>query len=81
MFFVIMETLQNVVKHSGASDVNIKMYVKDDGFLLIMDANNKRIDFNNLRPFCNKIKNMQKRMKDVAINFSIENNHGTIVRL
>ena len=63
-----METLQNVVKHSGASDVNIKMYMKADDFSMIFDANDKRIDFNNLRPFSNGLKNMQKRMNDVAID-------------
>ena len=63
-----METLQNVVNHSGASDVNIKMYMKADDFSMIIDANDKRIDFNNLRPFSNGLKNMQKRMNDVAID-------------
>ena len=81
IFLVIKEALQNIVKHSNATEVKINMYMAVDSFSLTIHDNGKGIDFNNLRPFSNGLKNMQKRMDDVAIDFSIENNNGTVVTL
>ena len=38
-------------------------------------------NFEKLRQFGNGLKNMQKRMEDIQINFSIENNNGTLITL
>jgi len=81
IFLVIKEALQNIVKHSNATEVKINMYMAVDSFSLTIHDNGKGIDFNNLRPFSNGLKNMKKRMDDVAIDFSIENNNGTVVTL
>lgn len=81
VFLVIKEALQNVVKHSGATELHIVMQKEPDGYSLVIHDNGKGIDFDKLRPFSNGLKNMRKRMKDVNIEFSIERENGTRIRL
>lgn len=81
VFMVIKEALQNIVKHSNATEVRITMNKEPEGFSLIIHDNGKGIDFDNLRPFSHGLKNMKKRMEDVGLEFSIENNNGTVIRL
>ena len=52
-----------------------------DGLKLFIHDNGKGIDFEKLRQFGNGLKNMKKRMEDIGIQFSIENNNGTLVTL
>lgn len=81
VFLVVKEALNNVLKHSRATEVNITLTI--DGKLIILQIhdNGKGIDFENLREFGNGLKNMKKRMEDVEIDFSIENKNGTLVTL
>ncbi|MBC7866604.1 MAG: hypothetical protein H7X88_03630 [Gloeobacteraceae cyanobacterium ES-bin-316] len=81
VFLVIKEALQNIVKHSNATQVAIKMETEPHGFSLTIHDNGRGIDFGNLRQFSNGLKNMKKRMTDVGIDFSIENKQGTLVKL
>ena len=39
------------------------------------------IDLDKVRRFGNGLKNMKKRMDEMNINFSIENNNGTLITL
>jgi signal transduction histidine kinase len=81
VFLVVKETLNNILKHSGATEVNIHLVKMPDGLKLTIHDNGKGIDFDKLRQFGNGLKNMKKRMEDTGIQFSIENNHGTLVTL
>lgn len=81
VFLVIKEALQNIIKHSGAQKVHIEMKKEKDGLSLTIHDDGKGIDFNNIRPYSNGLTNMRKRMSDVGIDFSIENNNGTLIRL
>ena len=81
VFLVVKETLNNIVKHSGASEVNIILQEEPGGLSLLIHDNGHGIDLENIRPFGNGLKNMKKRMEDVGIEFSIGNNDGTVVRL
>jgi signal transduction histidine kinase len=81
VFLVVKEALQNVIKHSKATEVSITMTKEPEGFALTIHDNGNGIDFKNLRQFSNGLKNMKKRMQDINIEFTIENNAGTLVRL
>lgn len=81
VFLVIKEALQNVLKYAEATEVRITMTKEQEGLALVIHDNGKGIDFEHLRPFSNGLKNMRKRMEDVKIEFSIENDHGTRIRL
>ena len=81
VFLVIKEALQNIIKHSGAKKVDIVMKKEREGLSLTIHDDGKGINFDNIRPYSNGLNNMRKRMQDLDIEFSIENNNGTIIRL
>ncbi|WP_462255334.1 sensor histidine kinase, partial [Ferruginibacter sp.] len=81
VFLVVKEALNNVLKHSKATEVNITLQRVPDGLKLFIQDNGVGIDFEKLRQFGNGLKNMKKRMDDIGILFSIENNNGTLVTL
>jgi signal transduction histidine kinase len=81
VFLVVKESLNNIVKHSGATEVNITLAKVPDGLKLFIQDNGKGIDFEKLRQFGNGLKNMKKRMNDLEIDFTIENSNGTLVTL
>lgn len=81
LFLVVKEAFNNIVKHSGATEVNIKLEKEDDELRLFINDNGRGIEFEKLRQFGNGLRNMKKRMDDVQIGFSIENKNGTLVTL
>jgi signal transduction histidine kinase len=81
VFLVVKEALNNVLKHARATEVSITLEKVSDGLKLFIQDNGRGIDFEKLRQFGNGLKNMQKRMDDLNIRFSIENNNGTLVTL
>ncbi len=81
VFLVVKEALNNILKHAGATEVDITLTAKGKLLTLTIQDNGKGIDFDNLRQFGNGLKNMQKRMEDVGIGYKIENNNGTLITL
>lgn len=81
VFLVIKEALQNIVKHANATEVVITLSKEPEGLSLTIHDNGKGIDLDNLRQFSNGLKNMRKRMNDLGLEFSIERNAGTLIRL
>ncbi len=81
VFLVVKEALNNILKHSKATEVEIRLVREDDELALYIQDNGVGIDMNSLRQFGNGLKNMKKRMEDVQIDFSIKNNNGTLVTL
>jgi signal transduction histidine kinase len=81
VFLVVKEALNNVLKHSRATEVTITLEKVSGGLKLFIQDNGTGINFEKLRQFGNGLKNMQKRMDDIHIHFSIENNNGTLITL
>jgi signal transduction histidine kinase len=81
VFLVVKESLNNIVKHSGATEVIITLAKVPDGLKLFIQDNGKGIDFEKLRQFGNGLKNMKKRMNDLGIDFMIENKNGTLITM
>ncbi len=81
IFLVIKEALQNIVKHSNATEVVITLSKEAEGLSLTIHDNGKGIELDNVRPFSNGLKNMKNRMNDLGLEFSIERNAGTLIRL
>jgi signal transduction histidine kinase len=81
VFLVVKEALNNILKHSKATEVSIKLVRVEDSLILYIQDNGKGIDMDKLRQFGNGLKNMRKRMADIHINFSIENKNGTLITL
>lgn len=81
VFLVVKEALNNVLKHSQATEVVINLVRIDDELILYIQDNGIGIDLEKLRQFGNGLKNMKKRMADVNIEFTIENKNGTLITL
>jgi signal transduction histidine kinase len=81
IYLVVKESLNNILKHSMATNVNITLKREREGLSLYIQDNGKGIDFDNLRRFGNGLVNMRKRMEETQILFKIENNNGTLITL
>jgi signal transduction histidine kinase len=81
VYMVVKEALNNILKHSKATEVNISLKREKEGLSLYIQDNGTGIDFEKLRRFGNGLINMKKRMEKMQILFSIENNNGTLVTL
>ena len=81
VFLAVKEALNNILKHAKATEVSLTLEKKADRISLYIQDNGTGIDFDNLRRFGNGLKNMKQRMEQSGINFSIENNNGTLVTL
>lgn len=80
LFLVIKESLNNIVKHSGASKVEIILTAHDVLHIVIHD-NGKGISPEKQNQFGNGLKNMKRRMEASGGSFSIYSNNGTTVEL
>ncbi len=81
IYLVVKEALNNILKHSKATEVIISLKKSEDQLSVYIQDNGVGIDFDNLRRFGNGLINMKKRMEKSQITFSIENNNGTLVSL
>lgn len=80
IFLCVKETLNNVLKHSGGTEVHIEVETGDHLTIRISD-NGKGIDLEKLRQFGNGLKNIARRMETIGGSFNIESNGGTITTL
>lgn len=81
IFLVVKEALNNILKHSKATEVNITLIRTEHGLTLYIQDNGKGINMENIRQFGNGLKNMKKRMADINTEFSIENKNGTLITI
>lgn len=82
IFLCVKESLNNVLKHAGATEVHIDIRVSEDNALSIrISDNGKGIDLDKLRRFGNGLKNIEKRMESIGGHFSISNQDGTLTTL
>jgi signal transduction histidine kinase len=76
IFLCVKETLNNMLKHSGATGLTIDILT--DGVLTIRIYDNGRgIDLQKIRQFGNGLQNIKRRMESIGGDFEIKNNNGT----
>ena len=80
IFLSVKEVLQNVVKHAGATGVDITITISKDLCILIHD-NGKGINLENIRKFGNGLNNITKRMTEIGGFARFKNENGTSVVL
>lgn len=80
IFLCVKETLNNAMKHSGASEIKLNIAIKDKLEICICD-NGVGIDLQRLRQFGNGLKNISKRMESIGGNYRIQNQNGTVTIL
>jgi signal transduction histidine kinase len=80
IYLVVKESLHNIVKHSGATEVEI-VFCLEGGLKVTVHDNGKGIDMAGLRRFGNGLRNMEQRMRSVGGSFGISASDGTLVCL
>ena len=76
IFLCVKETLNNMLKHSRATEIFID--IAANGILQIkIHDNGVGIDLQNVRPFGNGLQNIDRRMKSIGGNFQIQKSNGT----
>jgi signal transduction histidine kinase len=80
LFLSVKETLNNVMKHSKATEITIDFKIDGSLTIQIMD-NGIGIDIQKIRQFGNGLKNIKKRMEGIGGSYQIENNSGTVTAL
>ncbi|NJO24701.1 MAG: hypothetical protein HC867_01330 [Bacteroidia bacterium] len=80
IFLCVKESLNNVLKHSHATEILINVSIVKSLTVEIND-NGIGIDMNNLRQFGNGLKNIARRMESIGGTFEIQNNNGVITVL
>jgi signal transduction histidine kinase len=77
IFLSVKETLNNILKHSKATEVRIEFRLDKELSILVSD-NGIGIDLQKIRQFGNGLKNIAKRMESIGGSYQIENHLGTI---
>lgn len=77
VYLVVREALHNVVKHSGAENVRIKMLMNENGFSISIKDDGKGFDPGKLEFPGNGLVNMKKRMSDIGGEIVIKSEPGS----
>ena len=80
IFLSVKETLNNALKHAGATEITIEFEISDTLVIRIRD-NGTGIDMQKIRQFGNGLKNIARRMEGIGGTYQIENNGGTVTTL
>lgn len=80
IFLCIKETLNNALKHSKATKINIDFKIDRDLVITIAD-NGIGIDMKNIRQFGNGLKNIARRMESIGGQHEIKSMNGTVTIL
>lgn len=81
VFLCVKESLNNIVKHSKANDVWVRVTVLPGTLEIQIHDNGVGINFQKLREFGNGLNNMKKRIESIDGNFSIINKEGTVTTI
>ncbi|GGA81560.1 sensor histidine kinase [Puia dinghuensis] len=83
VYLTIKEALHNIVKHAQAEQVSIRMTITHPDRTLIITITDDGIGFdpNTIRPFCNGLSNMQRRIGDLGGSLRILREQGTTIEL
>jgi len=71
LFLVFKEAINNIVKHSGADIVKLKIFLTGSVIEFQLEDNGKGIEHGTLNQFSNGLKNMRKRIEDFDGIFEI----------
>lgn len=86
LYRIIGELLTNIKKHANASEVKVKLYIKDDQFFIIVEDNGVGIDKEKKKPTSNSggfgLLSITERIESMNGTFKIEaTGNGTIAEI
>lgn len=76
IFLIIKESLNNIVKHADASNIEINITLFSNKLSIHIQDNGKGIDITNA-PLGNGLDNMKKRAEDIGATYAIVSGNGT----
>jgi signal transduction histidine kinase len=79
IFLSVKEALNNIMKHSQATRVQIEISVIDDKLIIKIADNGIGIKTEKLRRFGNGLSNMKRRMQNIHGDFNIQTDEGTVL--
>ncbi len=82
VFLVVKETLNNILRHAHAKEVNLQFKIEQQTAHFIIDDNGVGFDTANCKRFGNGLINIKKRMEAINGTFYIQStNQGTTTKL
>lgn len=79
IFLSFKESLNNIMKHSQATLVEIDITTNNDGLEITVADNGVGINTEKLRRFGNGLSNMKRRMENINGDFRVETDGGTVL--
>jgi two-component system sensor histidine kinase DesK len=79
LFLVLKEALNNIVKHSAATDVSLDIKTTTDHIYITIKDNG--IGIKDVNPFGNGLRNMKNRIEEIKGTISITHNQGTLIHI
>lgn len=79
IFLSVKESLNNILKHSQATEVRINISITDKKLIIKVADNGVGIDTEKLRRFGNGLSNMKRRMESINGDFKVETDMGSII--
>jgi signal transduction histidine kinase len=83
VYLVVREALHNAIKHSGATQIDLRLNVEDFGLKISIKDNGKGFEPEKLELHGNGLINMKKRMNDIGgkIDINSKLGEGTEIKL
>lgn len=83
LFSVVKESLNNIVKHSGATEARITIHLEGSSLTIAIEDNGKGFSMDDVSSFGNGLKNMKRRMSSVGAKLTMQSapGKGTQVRV
>ena len=79
LFLVAKEAFHNILKHSGANYVMVRIFIEDQHIIMVIEDNGSGI--RNQNQFGNGLKNMQKRIAEIQGTIRISSENGTTITI
>lgn len=76
IFLVVKEALHNIVKHAGATSVEVSFTLKGKILRIVIHDNGAGFDMSSVHAFGNGLINMRKRMEEIDGSFTISSMPG-----
>jgi signal transduction histidine kinase len=83
LFLVVKEAMNNIVKHSGATEVWLRVKTEGSKLIFAIEDNGKGFDAHSLAEFGNGLGNMETRVQELRGKFDLNSvsNKGTRIRI
>ena len=76
LFLVIKESCNNIAKHAGSNQVNIRLIQSPDSFSFIIQDNGRGFEVHKTRAMGNGLKNMHNRLSQIGGSYELVSSPG-----